>query len=383
MKGELNILKYGGLVILALIFIQVTVYAQNTTITIPYQEKPNVKIDGVIQDGEYPASYQDLETGMEAFWVHDDQYIYVGLKSPGTGWVGIGFGSSLMSGANIIIGYVDDQTGEVHISDETGKGHRHSSDESLGGQNNIVSYAGSQQNNSTIIEFLFPLKSSDSLDPEIKIGKPIDIILAYHPTADDFTSYHGSTYSILTALVEAPKVRETKIEISVNGTSLSVGEAVQVNIRLLTKDDKPVKNATVFVYGTTTFKDAGFIPVAKIVTDDSGSGSTIIKYEVPGNFTIYASFEGSADYKPSKSKTYGIKVVQPTKVWIVHPEDPYYNWGWFIINLPHASHGTPDLNTSIQALAVMVPLFLIVGGVWLTYVYVYSLIFRIKRGGGR
>ncbi len=352
-------------------------------ITIPFAKKVNVTVDGLIKDNEYPYQYSDPKNGMKISWVHDSKYVYVGVDAPGTGWVGVGFGSSSMNKANIIIGYVDDKTAEVIISDETGKGFTHKPDTELGGSNDIVDFAGTQSNGHTIIEFVFPLRSSDKLDPPIDPGKEIPIILAYHPSADDLTSYHGRTYDIIKVFVEPSTVSVNSI-LTIKATNVKavMGDAINITVSLTTSNGKPIPNALIHIYTTTSLKVAGFVEVSQVTTNDNGMARSSIVYDVPGNFTIMAKFEGGK-YKPSESNPLKVTIYPPTKKWVIVPEDPYYNWGWMIFNMPHALHGTPGLFINPTTLTVMIPLFSIILGVWLTYAYVYRLIFKIKGRGGR
>jgi len=351
-------------------------------VTIPYSKSPNVVVDGAVSPGEYPSNFTDPNNGMVIYWVHDDNYLYVAMVSPGTGWVAVGFGSQVMDGANIIIGYVDDTTGETVLSDQTGEGHGHEPDTNLGGSDDLVDFAGSQSGGSTTIEFVFPLNSGDSLDPPLEPGTSTYMILAYHPSADDLTSYHGATYDVISVFVEAPGVVGAIMFISTNTSDLTMGEAVAVKIKFTTSENKPIANAPLNIYTTTTFKDADPVVVATALTDASGVAETVIRYTVPGDFKIYASFEGGlGGIKPTRSNLVEVHVKSPYEQWPIYPEDPYYNWGWFVVNFPHLYHGTPSLDLSPISLAVMVPLFSVILGVWFTYLYVYRLIFRIKRGG--
>ena len=48
--------------------------------------------------------------GIELQWRTDDEYLYINVSAPTTGWVAVGFDpTNQMANANIIIGYVDNR----------------------------------------------------------------------------------------------------------------------------------------------------------------------------------------------------------------------------------------------------------------------------------
>ncbi len=144
-------------------------------------------IDGVITTGEYRHTLADSATGIELSWQNDSTYLYVGLTSPGTGWVAIGFSpEQQMKGANIIIGAVEN--GEVVTQDHSGTaptGHREDS------RSEIVQVAGTESAGKTTIEFSIPLQSDDPSDKALQSGQTVSIILAYHASSDSFTTRHS------------------------------------------------------------------------------------------------------------------------------------------------------------------------------------------------
>ena len=143
-------------------------------------------IDGVITTGEYRHTLTDSATGIELSWQNDSTHLYVGLTSPGTGWVAIGFDpEQQMKGANIIIAAVEN--GEAVARDHSGTsptGHREDS------RSEIVQVAGTESAGKTVIEFSIPLQSNDPSDKALKPGQTVSIILAYHASSDSFTARH-------------------------------------------------------------------------------------------------------------------------------------------------------------------------------------------------
>ncbi|MCX6091374.1 MAG: DOMON domain-containing protein, partial [Candidatus Bipolaricaulota bacterium] len=125
-------------------------------------------------------------TGISVFWQNDATILYVGLVSPGTGWVGIGFDPDVrMQGADILIAAVVD--GALVIQDQFGVAQTfHNSD----AQQNIIQAVGTESNGSTFIEFARPLSSGDSVDKALTPGQAVTIIVALQQSDDSFTAHH-------------------------------------------------------------------------------------------------------------------------------------------------------------------------------------------------
>ena len=146
-------------------------------------------VDGVIAEGEYAQVLQDEETGISLYWSIAEDKIYIGLRSPGSGWLAVGFSPEgpMMKGADILIGYVKD--GQAFARDHYADGqvaHRH--DEELGGTDDIEKFAGSEDESGTTLELVRPLKTGDAYDKPIEPGE-VKVLLAYSDS-DDWTSYH-------------------------------------------------------------------------------------------------------------------------------------------------------------------------------------------------
>jgi hypothetical protein len=128
--------------------------------------------------------------GIELQWRTDDDYLYVNLSAPTTGWMAVGFDpTNQMADADIIIGYVDGG-GEVMIRDDFGTSSTsHASDVSLGGTDDVMDHYGMEDNGTTMLHFKIPLDSGDMYDKVLVPGNNYNIILAYG-SADNFTGYH-------------------------------------------------------------------------------------------------------------------------------------------------------------------------------------------------
>ena len=146
-------------------------------------------IDGAIGAAEYLHSTEIA--GVEVHWANDATYLRVGLVAPGTGFVAIGFDPvRQMEGANFILGYVTD--GEGYFRDDFGiEATAHMADVDRGGTNNIVSSAGAEWTDRTILEFIIPLDSGDEMDKPLVPGGTYTVLLAYHDLQDGFTTRHS------------------------------------------------------------------------------------------------------------------------------------------------------------------------------------------------
>ena len=125
---------------------------------------------------------------MSLFWQNDQTNLYVGLISPGTGWLGVGFSHRAgKQGSNIILGAVAD--GSVTIQDSYGVTKElHLPDKT----SSILAYGGSEEAGQTTLEFVIPLASGDSQDTSLAPGDAVQVILAYQAVWDSFATQHTS-----------------------------------------------------------------------------------------------------------------------------------------------------------------------------------------------
>jgi len=157
------------------------------------EEQPSAtagySIDGAIGASEYAHSTQIA--GVEVHWSNDATYLRVGLVAPGTGYVSIGLDpENRMEGANFILGYVED--GKAYFRDDYGTElTAHMADADRGGEDSIVSSAGAEWADQTILEFIIPLDSGDAMDKPLLPGHTYTVLLAYHALQDGFTVRHS------------------------------------------------------------------------------------------------------------------------------------------------------------------------------------------------
>lgn len=146
-------------------------------------------IDGVIYEGEYAHSTE--AGGFQIHWSNDASFLRVGLTSPGTGYLAIGFDpDDRMQGANFVLAAV--RSGQLWTRDDYGNGPlTHASDTSLGGTDDILAAAGREDEGKTYVEFVIALNSGDRFDKPLTPGTTYDIVIAFHETNDDFDTYHS------------------------------------------------------------------------------------------------------------------------------------------------------------------------------------------------
>lgn len=146
--------------------------------------------DGVISEGEYAqeANYDSLRV----WWSNDDTHLYLAMEGDTTGWVSVGLNPELgMQGADYIFGYVEN--GEAQIWDAWGTertGANHPPDAELGGSDDIVTFAGVEENGVTRFEVQIPLDSGDDYDNTLVPGESYPIIVAMGDQ-DEFNAYHS------------------------------------------------------------------------------------------------------------------------------------------------------------------------------------------------
>ncbi len=170
---------------------ETTEAVEETEPEVATEEAPVIgySIDGAIGATEYAHSTEIA--GVEVYWANDAAYLRVGLVAPGTGYVAIGFDPvRRMEGANLILGYVED--GKGYFRDDFGtESTAHMADADRGGVDNIVSSAGAEWTDRTILEFIIPLDSGDEMDKPLVPGGTYTVLIAYHDLQDGFTTRHS------------------------------------------------------------------------------------------------------------------------------------------------------------------------------------------------
>ena len=310
-------------------------------------------VDGQIAPGEYSGSFLDPTTGIELFLVHDGRNMTVGLVSPGTGWVAVGFGPPgvLMDGANILIGYVSGPT--TVLSDEFGVGFEHFADTTAGGTDNLLERAGTEAGGRTTLEFRFPLDTGDVRDVRLLEGQDYGMIVAYQSTADDLVTLHTSAAPVSLTVERDPNALPTRVATLRLGSSGGEveGDNVTLVATLLGDDGAPLSDSPLSFYLNSS---VGPGPLGTVETDVYGVAAVNYTFRSPGEFTFFVRFTGDSDYLPARANL--TVVAQPAG--------------------GQASFFTTDLAIRFVVGAVL-------GGVALAYGYSILQILQIRRLGSR
>jgi disulfide bond formation protein DsbB len=163
-----------------------------------------LQIDGMIQPGEYQNRLNSSRIKMDLYWsVHEDRVSF-GLKAPTQGWVALGLNAEipLMRGADIVIGYVKDD--QLYLEDSYANSRiGHQTDIQLGGRDDVLDRAGTQDEGGTIIEFSRRLDTGDGFDTPIRPAEKMMILLAYGQR-DDLISYHDRMRALMANIELVP-----------------------------------------------------------------------------------------------------------------------------------------------------------------------------------
>lgn len=157
-----------------------------------------VSTASVAQSAEYQHSLTAEKMTFD--WSVEGEQLAVKLSAPTTGWVAVGFNpSNKMKDSNIVIGYV--KKGKVKIVDHFGTAAtQHKGDKKIGGAENVTVVGGSEEGDTTTIEFSIPLNSGDEKDGVIDPNADTTVILAYGPERDSFRMKHKFNATIVVNL---------------------------------------------------------------------------------------------------------------------------------------------------------------------------------------
>lgn len=144
--------------------------------TVLKQTAKAATVDGIVEIDEYSYSYNYKQLSL--YLNKTSERLYAAVTAETEGWVGVGFDSSKMDNADIIIGYIQD--GKTLIKEQKGSGKKHiDSDIPY-----VKSYAMKESSGKTTLEVELILQDV------IKRGqKTLSMIMAYGKS-DSLSKYH-------------------------------------------------------------------------------------------------------------------------------------------------------------------------------------------------
>jgi hypothetical protein len=158
--------------------------------------------DGIISADEYA---QSTKIGpVTLWWDNNAEFLYLAAEARTKGWLAVGLDpEDRMKGANFVMAAFD---GDARIIDAFGTaptGAAHPADTTLGGTDDIWTYAVVEQGGITRFEVQIPLDSGDDYDKPLKPGETYRVIVAMG-TLDAFEAPHSYRGAGSITLVPAP-----------------------------------------------------------------------------------------------------------------------------------------------------------------------------------
>lgn len=150
------------------------------------------QVDG---SGEGFLSRPFQSVGADIYLAHDSEMLYVHLETEAEGWVSVGFNrqGGGMDGANMILGYLDNDT--PAYSDDVGQGRRHSKISSPA----VEDFFFSSEDGLTVMAFSYPLTFPEGEGyalEELVTGETYTMIVAVHNSSHDISTPHSSRGSV-------------------------------------------------------------------------------------------------------------------------------------------------------------------------------------------
>jgi hypothetical protein len=160
-----------------------TLYScEEGVLEIPRKKSVTVKIDGILEKGEYPVRYENPGKGITIHWIHDDSLIYVALESFHKGWVGISFGTTNINNSSMIMFYCN--MNKVVMKEQKWISRFLKFFSRKTEDYEILESGGIEYEGRMIIEFSMPVISKKN---HFLFDKKYGFVLAYHKNSRDFT----------------------------------------------------------------------------------------------------------------------------------------------------------------------------------------------------
>ena len=191
--------------------------------------------DGIIEDNEYQSAITLSTDEYQLYWQIHEETIYWGMEAKTNGWVAIGFDpTTRMKDADIVFGWVTSAS-EVEIRDcySTGNYGPHPPDIELGGTDDIIAFNGTENTETTIIEFSRLLEPDDEYDNNIPKTGSFKIIWSFG-RSDDFNQ--GPTKRGDKFIIMNSTYLESSTTLSINdsdSSSVKASTGFEINIIIM------------------------------------------------------------------------------------------------------------------------------------------------------
>ena len=156
-------------------------------VIMPFAKTPPI-VDGLIGAGEYSDSGTWEEGGLQLLLAHNDSAIFVGLRPPGSGWVGVALSSDVDAGANVVVATMYGTAARIsdnfaaNVTDEM----VNVPDTAVGGTSDILAFATTSSPAGATYEFATPIVSQDPHDQQFEAGVLYPFAVAFNETAQGF-----------------------------------------------------------------------------------------------------------------------------------------------------------------------------------------------------
>lgn len=161
---------------------------QSSTTTAPPVSKSSTVTPGADNpDAVNQKGFKSAEAeGLTFQWKIQEDHMDCVLTGKTKGWVAVGFNNQpRMNGANIVIGYIENN--QVAIRDSYAQGHHHEKDKIQ----NLTKVSGEELGGETILKFTLPLANDkEGQDLLLTPGQPYFLLLAMG-NENNFKMYHA------------------------------------------------------------------------------------------------------------------------------------------------------------------------------------------------
>lgn len=239
--------------------------------------------DGLISEGEY--NYSVLIDSGKNFWLYysvNASVVYFAMVADVLGYLTIGFNDQpKMFGSDVVIGYVSDQ---AYMQDSWGSTATNIINDTV---DNILSFAGSENTTSTVLEFSRNLDIVNATeDFALPVDSEFDLIWAFHKTNDDLTSIHSSRGNLKITLNSGTLPTDVTLEIKEDHILASWFAPLSISADNYSIYRSVTSGSGYTLIGSsvnTNYEDAGFIKSSEnfyVITALSNLGESGISTEV-------------------------------------------------------------------------------------------------------